>query len=98
MYSKSIASRRIKNSRTTNGDTAVLVEATGLCPKAEFLRTDGDREWNGRENAVGNYRAYQRGNDLEYLLAYHGHDVVASVGKNRPQNRRYKRADARNKE
>ena len=28
-----VASRRIENSRTTNGDTAVLVEVTGICPK-----------------------------------------------------------------
>ena len=48
------------------------------------LRNDGARKRNGRKNAVGDNRAYQRGNDLEYLLTYHGHDAVASVGKNRP--------------
>jgi len=30
----------------------------------------------------------EKGIDLEYLFAYHGHDASAGIGENRPQNRR----------
>lgn len=79
----------------------LVIAILAICARRSVLKTRdnpskyGTRKRNEREGAVRYDRAHQRGDHPQHLFPRDRHHANPSIGQDRPQNRRYRRSDAR---